>query len=526
MQNVGHSLGEETDDILKMSEHIEDRVTSTAASVLEKAQVLATLQQDLMADLSGSEEGEVSEVESFILDPDELEGEPILDTASKLLQLNSTGGDLKIVDPDTQEKLEALLEAAGIGKLATVDGKAFTDPEVLRRLTSSVSCALDEAAAALSRMRAEMGGSGPVSEGIRSLVDACTEGDVNAVRKLLDEGRSVHETTEEGESLLSLACSAGYYELAQVLLAMHANVEDRGIKGDCTPLMESSSAGHTDIIRLLLAHGADINAQSSTGNTPLMYTCNGGHEDAVKVLLENGANLEDVNENGHTPLMEAASAGHLGVAKILIEKGALINAHSNEFKESALTLACYKGHLEMVKLLLEAGADHEHKTDEMHTALMEAAMDGHVEVAKLLLEHGAQVNMPADSFESPLTLAACGGHVELAALLIGQGANIEEVNDEGYTPLMEAAREGHEEMVDLLLAQGANIYAQTEETQETALTLACCGGFLEVADFLLQAGADIEQGCSTPLMEASQEGHLELVKFLLSKGEVCIFGLL
>lgn len=45
--------------------------------------------------------------------------------------------------------------SAGIGKLSTADGKAFADPEVLRRLTSSVSCALDEAAAALTRMRAE-----------------------------------------------------------------------------------------------------------------------------------------------------------------------------------------------------------------------------------------------------------------------------------------------------------------------------------------------------------------------------------
>lgn len=44
---------------------------------------------------------------------------------------------------------------AGIGKLSTADGKAFADPEVLRKLTSSVSCALDEAAAALTRMRAE-----------------------------------------------------------------------------------------------------------------------------------------------------------------------------------------------------------------------------------------------------------------------------------------------------------------------------------------------------------------------------------
>ncbi|XP_029820402.1 ankyrin repeat domain-containing protein 17 isoform X6 [Manacus vitellinus] len=460
---------------------------------------------------------DILEVESFILDQDDLEN-PMLETASKLL-LSSTadGADLRTVDPETQARLEALLEAAGIGKLSTADGKAFADPEVLRRLTSSVSCALDEAAAALTRMRAESTANAGQTDN-RSLAEACSEGDVNAVRKLLIEGRSVNEHTEEGESLLCLACSAGYYELAQVLLAMHANVEDRGIKGDITPLMAAANGGHVKIVKLLLAHGADVNAQSSTGNTALTYACAGGYVDVVKVLLESGASIEDHNENGHTPLMEAGSAGHVEVARVLLENGAGINTHSNEFKESALTLACYKGHLEMVRFLLEAGADQEHKTDEMHTALMEACMDGHVEVARLLLDSGAQVNMPADSFESPLPLAACGGHVELAALLIERGANLEEVNDEGYTPLMEAAREGHEEMVALLLGQGANINAQTEETQETALTLACCGGFLEVADFLIKAGADIELGCSTPLMEAAQEGHLELVKYLLAAG--------
>ena len=112
-------------------------------------------------------------------------------------------------------------------------------------------------------MRSEPGSETSTNLG-PSLVAACSEGDIGRVRRLLDEGRvSVHETTEEGESLLSLACSAGYYELAQVmiivdttenkliisldqvLLAMRANVEDRGMKGDCTPLMEASSAGHT-----------------------------------------------------------------------------------------------------------------------------------------------------------------------------------------------------------------------------------------------------------------------------------------
>uniref|UniRef100_A0A803Y096 Uncharacterized protein n=1 Tax=Meleagris gallopavo TaxID=9103 RepID=A0A803Y096_MELGA len=122
------------------------------------------------------------------------------------------------------------------------------------------------------------------------------------------------------------------------------------------------------------------------------------------------------NENGHTPLMEAASAGHVEVARVLLEYGAGINTHSNEFKESALTLACYKGIVSYIVL------------------------------SRLLLDSGAQVNMPADSFESPLTLAACGGHVELAALLIERGANLEEVNDEGYTPLMEAAGWGAEHL--------------------------------------------------------------------------------
>ena len=44
-------------------------------------------------------------------------------------------------------------------------------------------------------------------------------------------GHGIHETAEDGESLLSLACSAGYFELAEVLLRMRASVEDRGIKG-------------------------------------------------------------------------------------------------------------------------------------------------------------------------------------------------------------------------------------------------------------------------------------------------------
>lgn len=51
----------------------------------------------------------------------------------------------------------------------------------------------------------------------------------------------------------------------QILLAAGANVDDRGVKGDCTPLMEAASAGNVDIINLLIEHHADVNAKSAAG---------------------------------------------------------------------------------------------------------------------------------------------------------------------------------------------------------------------------------------------------------------------
>lgn len=51
---------------------------------------------------------------------------------------------------------------------------------------------------------------------ISSLAEAVSNGDVSTVKRLLEEGRNVNEVTEDGESLISLAASSGYYELTQV----------------------------------------------------------------------------------------------------------------------------------------------------------------------------------------------------------------------------------------------------------------------------------------------------------------------
>ena len=96
---------------------------------------------------------------------------------------------------------------------------------------------------------------------------------------------------------------------------------------------------------------------------------------------------------------------------------------------------------------------------------------------------------------------------EIVCLCVYSIVQVYVLSPYSYTPLMEAAREGHEDVVALLIDQGsnqynswlilvlywlicsgANINAQTDETQETALTLACCGGFLEVVQLLAEKG--------------------------------------
>jgi ankyrin repeat protein len=163
-----------------------------------------------------------------------------------------------------------------------------------------------------------------------------------AAKKLL-VGKSLTELLEENaDSVLGLACASGYIELVTVLLAINANVEERGPKSEATPLMEACAHGHAHIARLLLEHGADVEARAASGSSPLHAAAARGHAHVLRLLLAAGCRLEAANEHGHTPLMEAACGGHVECASLLLDAGAQVNAHSQEFKETALTLAAYK----------------------------------------------------------------------------------------------------------------------------------------------------------------------------------------
>ena len=65
-----------------------------------------------------------------------------------------------------------------------------------------------------------------------------------------------------------------------------------------------------DIIRLLIARGANVNVATISGKVPLHEACVKGDPDSVKLLMESGANIQAQDENGWTPLSNAFRYEH------------------------------------------------------------------------------------------------------------------------------------------------------------------------------------------------------------------------
>ena len=157
------------------------------------------------------------------------------------------------------------------------------------------------------------------------LLEACSQGHVDAARMLLDRGANIDTPTETTlDSALTWACTLGNEQVVDLLLSQNTDVEHR-TKDGCTALMFASLAGHIEVARMLLDHGAEINVESdSNKDSPLTFACWKGHQDVVELLLERKADIEHRTKEGFTPLMFAALGGHKEVAYSLLRHGAMV----------------------------------------------------------------------------------------------------------------------------------------------------------------------------------------------------------
>ena len=106
-------------------------------------------------------------------------------------------------------------------------------------------------------------------------------------------------------------------------------------------LWQAAHDGNIDIVEILLAAGANVNAFD---DQPLRYAAWGGHTDIVQLLLEYGANIHKRNE---LALRWTVIRGHSDIVELLLKSGANVHA-KNDF---ALWWAVVKGHVDVVAIL-------------------------------------------------------------------------------------------------------------------------------------------------------------------------------
>ena len=159
-----------------------------------------------------------------------------------------------------------------------------------------------------------------------------------------------------------------------------------------TPLYCVASCGFAKMVKhLIITHGEDVNANCSQGMSPLHAASRSGHVGCARLLLDHGANVNASAKGiiGWTPLHFASYDSQLKAAQLLLEYGANLNAQDRNDR-TPLYLASQWGLLESVRLLLDHGADVSVRGEQDLTPFQVATRDGYHRVAQLLLEHGAE----------------------------------------------------------------------------------------------------------------------------------------
>jgi len=169
-----------------------------------------------------------------------------------------------------------------------------------------------DAAHPLAELRVEIG-----------TFEACVLGQVDRLKGMLTANRSlIGRYSPDGFTLLHLAAFFGQPEVAEMLLAggADANAEAHN-KLRVRPLHVAAAAGETLQALALIAHGAEVNARQEGGFTPLHAAAQNGNINLVRALLDHGAEVSALTAEGQTPVELARERGHEEVIGLLKARG-------------------------------------------------------------------------------------------------------------------------------------------------------------------------------------------------------------
>lgn len=152
------------------------------------------------------------------------------------------------------------------------------------------------------------------TKGQHGLFEALQKDSQKAAVALLESAAlDVNALNDKGESLLMMAALKGKVALCELLLKRGAKVNKEG----WTPLHYAAIGPEPQTVALMLARGAELEAESPNKNTALMMAVRFGPEASVDLLLAQGADLKRVNAGGWNAVELAANAGREELSKRL-----------------------------------------------------------------------------------------------------------------------------------------------------------------------------------------------------------------
>jgi len=225
----------------------------------------------------------------------------------------------------------------------------------------------------------------------------------NLVRRIEEfsslDRKDVVSGVSNGCAPLFLACKNGSAEVVEYLVTKCSapieqkglfEVEEEGVRHSVTPLWCAAVSGRLAMVRVLLRHGADVNAVSDSGSTsvrsvcyivrPGLETC---HLAIIRALVTAGANIHLSNHFGGTCLINSVQS--VDLVRYLIRHGADVNAEDVQHK-TALHYAIQEHRLDTAKLLIENGADLMKKSKYGDDALQTASVKGALSIFNYLLD--------------------------------------------------------------------------------------------------------------------------------------------
>lgn len=353
-----------------------------------------------------------------------------------------------------------------------------------------------------------------LEETLYPLHKSCEIGHVGAVGLLLKKNADIHRLDGNGNSPLDIACTHDQVDVAEILLSNGATLGR-------TPDYYISWVNNGDLMTLLLSHGLDANA-CAIDDWSLLFmacTCDCAY-DVIKALLAAGANTETPDKEGNVPLHVACQDANDKVAQLLLTYGAKVNVVNGDGL-SPLLLTCKRDHFVIAKELIDRGAVITGVDEAGRTALHWSCANGNRDLTEILVVGGLDVHQADKNGMTPLHYACSNGHSDVVGVMLGQGAEINQTDKMKQTALHCACAKGYCDIIDLLITHGA-IANATDHQHRTPLHYSSMGGHLDATKLLLAKDAKTEQDGDdkgmTPLHHACAAGHLEIVKTLVPKG--------